>query len=64
VQGDTITFTGDVSMQGQVVATQSGREFLSPDGRTLTQVVDMQPAIGSSTAPVRMTMVYRKKRSS
>jgi len=60
MRGDTATFTGEISLQGQVVATQSGRESLSPDGRTMTRVVDIQPLIGSS-GPLHIVAVYLKK---
>src|SRR6476646_7852197 len=37
VQHDTTTFSTAISVQGQTVAHQSGRTYLSPDGKTLTR---------------------------
>jgi hypothetical protein len=61
MRGDTATFTGDISLQGQVVAHQTGRESLSPDGKTLTRVVDIEPLVGSS-GTIHVVAVYLKKR--
>ena len=61
VQRDTTTFSSTISMQGQTVALQTGRTYLSPDGKTLTQEMDIQPMAGPSTDPIHFRLVYDRK---
>jgi len=62
MRGDTATFSGDLSVQGQSVATQVGRQFLSRDGKILTRIVDIQPTVAGATDPIHIVSVYLKKR--
>jgi hypothetical protein len=61
VQHDTTTFSSTISVQGQTVALQTGRSFLSPDGKTLTREMEMQPLAGPSTDPMRFRLVYDRR---
>jgi len=61
VQHDTTTFSSSISMQGQVVALQTGRTYRSADGKTLTREADIQPLLGPSTEPMHFRLVYDKK---
>ncbi|MFL5483664.1 MAG: hypothetical protein ACJ8AK_15890 [Gemmatimonadaceae bacterium] len=58
---DTATFVSKISVQGQAVALQSGRVYLSADKKTLTREMDIQPLAGPSTDPLHFRMVYDRK---
>jgi hypothetical protein len=58
---DTATFVSNISVQGQAVALQSGRVFLSADKKTLTRELDIQPLAGPSTDPLHFRLVYDRK---
>jgi hypothetical protein len=62
MRGDTATFSGDISLQGQSVATELGEQFLSADGKTLTRIVDIQPTVAGATDPVHIVTVYGRRR--
>jgi hypothetical protein len=61
VQHDTTTFSSTISVQGQTVALQTGRTYLSRDGKTLTREMDIQPLAGPSTDPIHFRLVYDRK---
>ena len=61
VQHDTTAFSSTISMQGQTVALQTGRTYLSPDGKTMTREMDIQPMAGPSTDPIHFRLVYDRK---
>ena len=61
IQHDTTTFSSTISVQGRTVALQTGRSFLSPDGKTLTREMEMQPLAGPSTDPMRFRLVYDRR---
>jgi len=61
VAHDTTTFSSSISMQGQVVALQTGRTYRSADGKTLTRETDIQPVAGPNTDPIHIRLVYDKK---
>lgn len=61
IQHDTTTFSSTISVQGQVVALQMGRTYRSPDGKTLTREMDIQPTAGPSSDPLHFRLVYDKK---
>jgi len=58
---DTTTFSSTISVQGQTVALQTGRTYLSPDGKTMTREMDIQPMAGPSTDPIHFRLVYDRK---
>ena len=61
LQHDTTTFSSTISMQGQVVALQTGYTYRSPDGKTLTREMDIQPMAGPNTDAIHFRLVYDKK---
>jgi len=61
VQHDTTTFSSTIAVQGQTVALQTGRTYLSPDGKTMTREMDIQPLAGPSTDPIHFRLVYDRK---
>jgi len=61
VAHDTTTFSSTIAVQGQTVALQTGRTYLSPDGKTLTREMDIQPMAGPSTDPIHFRLVYDRK---
>jgi hypothetical protein len=61
VQHDTTTFSSTISVQGRTVALQTGRMYRSPDGKTLTREMEMQPLAGPSTDPMHFRLVYDRK---
>lgn len=61
LKGDTMLVAGEVQMQSQTVATQSGRVFRSADGKSLTRDVEIQPLAGPSTDPIHLLFVYDKR---
>lgn len=61
VLADTTTFSSTISVQGQTVALQTGRTYLSPDGKTMTREMDIQPMAGPSTDPFHFRLVYDRK---
>ena len=61
VAHDTTTFSSTIIVQGQTVALQTGRTYLSPDGKTLTREMDIQPMAGPSTDPIHFRLVYDRK---
>lgn len=61
LQHDTTTFTSTISVQGQTIALQSGRTYRSPDGKTLTRELDIQPLAGPNIDPMHFRLVYDKK---
>ena len=61
VLADTTTFSSTIVIQGQTVALQTGRTYLSPDGKTLIREMDIQPMAGPSTDPIHFRLVYDRK---
>jgi hypothetical protein len=61
VQHDTTTFSSTIAVQGQTVAFQTGRTYLSPDGKTLIREMDIQPMAGPSTDSIHFRLVYDRK---
>lgn len=61
VQHDTTTFSSTISVQGKTVALQSGRMYRSPDGKTLTRDMEMQPLAGPNTEPMHFRLVYDRR---
>jgi hypothetical protein len=61
VKGDTLLPTSQISMQGQTVATQTGRVFRSADGKTLTRDVTVQPTSSMSGDPIHIVFVYDRR---
>jgi hypothetical protein len=61
VLGDTTTFSSTIAVQGQTVALQTGRTYLSPDGKTLIREMEIQPMAGPSTDPIHFRLVYDRK---
>jgi hypothetical protein len=62
MQGDTAIFSGDITVQGQAIATESGSQFVSADGKTLTRIADIQPQIAGVSDAMHMVTVYDRKR--
>jgi len=61
MKADTILPTSQITMQGETVATQSGRVFRSADGKTLTRDVLIQPASTMSGDPIHVVFVYDRR---
>jgi hypothetical protein len=61
LKGDTMVVASEIKMQSQTVALQTGRVFRSPDGKSLTREVEIQPLGGPSTDPIRLLFVYDKR---
>jgi hypothetical protein len=61
VKGDTLLPTSQITMQGQTVATQTGRVFRSADGKTLTRDVTVQPTSSMSGDPIHVVFVYDRR---
>lgn len=61
LQHDTTTFSSTISVQGQIVALQSGRMYLSPDGKTLTRELEIQPLAGPSNEAFHFRLVYDRR---
>ncbi len=55
--GDTITSTGEITVAGQKVATQTSREYLTPDKKSYVRDVNLQLAMGGGV-PVHFIAVY------
>jgi hypothetical protein len=62
MRGDTAMFSGDITVQGQAIATESGSQFVSADGKTLTRIADIQPQIAGASDAMHMVTVYDRKR--
>ena len=61
LQHDTTTFSSTISVQGQTVALQTGRMYRSPDGKTLTREMEIQPLAGPNTEPMHFRLVYDRR---
>jgi hypothetical protein len=61
MKGDTIVPTSQVTMQGETVATQTGRVFRSADGKTLTRDVLIQPTSTMAGEPIHVVFVYDRR---
>lgn len=61
IQHDTTTFSTAISVQGETVAIQTGRTYLSPDGKTLTREMEVQPMAGPNDEPMRFRLVYDRR---
>jgi hypothetical protein len=61
VLADTTTFSSTIVVQGQTVALQTGRTYLSPDRKNLIREMDIQPMAGPSTDPIHFKLVYDRK---
>jgi hypothetical protein len=61
LQHDTTTFSSTISVQGQTVALQTGRMYRSPDGKTLTREMEIQPLGGPNTEPIHFRLVYDRR---
>jgi hypothetical protein len=61
VHADTTTFSSTIVVQGQAVALQTGRTYLSPDRKSLIREMDIQPTAGPNTAPIHFRLVYDRK---
>ena len=61
IDHDTATFASSISVQGQPVALQTGRVYRSPDGKTLTRELEIQPLAGPNTDPIHFRLVYDRK---
>jgi hypothetical protein len=57
-KGDTNVTTTDFKMNGQIVAKNTSRAWISTDRRTMTKVADYHPVGG---APIHDVMVYDKE---
>ena len=60
MRGDTMTTTAEITVAGQRVATQSSREYLTPEKKSFIRDVNLQLAIGGG-APVHFIAVYDRK---
>lgn len=58
---DTVTFTSEISMQGQDVAHQTGIMYPSAKGRSLIRDVSITPLEGQNAAPIHVVLVYDKR---
>jgi hypothetical protein len=61
MKADTILPTSQITMQGETVATQTGRVFRSADGKTLTRDVLIQPASTMGGDPIHVVFVYDRR---
>ena len=61
VQHDTTTFSSTIVVQGQTVALQTGRTYLSPDRKSLIREMEIQPTAGPNTDPIHFRLVYDRK---
>jgi hypothetical protein len=61
LQHDTTTFSSTISVQGQIVALQTGRMYRSPDGKTLTREMEIQPLAGPNTESLHFRLVYDRR---
>ena len=59
-RGDTTHTTGEISVAGQKVATQSSREYLTPDKKSYVRDVTLQLTMGGGV-PVHVIAVYDRK---
>jgi hypothetical protein len=60
MHGDTITFVSQVIVNGNAVASQTGRMYETA-AATLTREVDIQPLVGQSAAPLHFVLVYQRR---
>ena len=58
---DTLTYSTQISVQGQTVALQTGREYLSSNGNLLTREMDIVPLVGPSSEPIHLLLVFDRR---
>jgi len=62
IKGDTARFVSLLRRKGITVEIQTGREYLSPDGRVRTREIDFQNLGNPNDDPEHLTLVFKKTR--
>ena len=60
LKGDTSTFTSEIIAHGVTMMIETGREYLSPDGRVLTRTIVHQNLANPNEDALHFIFVYDK----
>jgi hypothetical protein len=61
LKGDTSAFTSEIMSRGVTMMIETGREYLSPDGRVLTRAIIHQNLANPNEDALHFVFVYEKK---